>query len=71
MEFSFIQMLAGLHPAIPVVFAILGILVIVGQAVVVMTPSKKDDEAWEKIKAIPVLGGVLSGLANFAPIQKK
>lgn len=71
MELSFIQMLAGLHPVVPVVLSILGILVVVGQVVVVMTPSKKDDEALEKAHGIPVLGGVLKAIAAFAPVQKK
>jgi hypothetical protein len=71
MELSLLQMLAGLHPAVPVAFAVLGILVVAGQAVVIMTPSVKDDEAWEKIKAIKVLGPMIAGLATFAPIQKK
>ena len=49
----------------------LGTLVIVAQAVVVMTPSHKDDEAWEKILNIPVLGNLLKALSKLAPIQKK
>ena len=49
----------------------LGMLVIVGQVVVVATPTKKDDEAWAKIKAVPILGSVLAALEHFAPIQKK
>jgi len=71
MELSFLQMLASLHPAVPIVLAVLGVLVVVGQAVVALTPSKSDDLAWEKIKQVPILGAVLSALASFAPLQKK
>lgn len=70
-EAGLLEMLAKLHPIVPVVFAILGMLVVVGQTVVWMTPSKADDEAWEKIKKVPVLGNIISALANFAPLQKK
>lgn len=68
------QILAALVSAVPglvSVLAILGSLVVIGQAVVVATPSKTDDAAWEKIKAIPLLGGLISAVAAFAPIQKK
>lgn len=72
MDFSII--LAGLAAKFPwaaLGLAILGMLVVIGSAVVAMTPSKADDEAWDKIKNIPVLGSILSALANFSPIQKK
>jgi hypothetical protein len=68
---ALILMLAGNSPVVVLILQILGILVIAGQAVVVLTPSKADDEAWEKIKGIPVLGALVSALSNFAPIQRK
>lgn len=68
---ALLAMLAGLNPIILMVFSILGVLVVAGQAIVLLTPSKADDEAWEKIKQVPVLGSLISALANFAPIQKK
>lgn len=58
-------------PGALIVLPILGSLVVLGQVVVALTPSKADDAAWEKIKAVPVLGLILSIIANFAPIQKK
>ena len=68
---ALIQMLVGKYAVASLVVMVLGTLLVVGQAVVMLTPSKKDDEAWAKIMAVPVLGPVLSALCNFAPIQKK
>lgn len=68
---SVINFLVGLSPVALLVASILGTLVVLGQAIVLLTPSKSDDEAWAKLMAIPVLGPVLSALANFAVIQKK
>lgn len=58
-------------PGALIILPVLGGLVVIGQAVVLATPSTNDDVAWEKLKAIPVLGVILSVLASFAPIQKK
>lgn len=71
MEAALVAFLAGLHPVVAVVLVVLGTLVVIAQAIVAITPSKADDLAWEKIKAIPFLGAVLSALAAMAPIQKK
>lgn len=68
---AIVTLLAAKFPIIALILGILGALVIAGQAIVVMTPSKMDDEAWDKLKAIPAVGSVLSVLALFAPIQKK
>lgn len=68
---SVINFLVGLSPVALLVASILGTLVVLGQAIVILTPSKSDDEAWANLMAIPVLGSVLSALANFAVIQKK
>lgn len=58
-------------PALGLVLMVLGMLVVVAQTVVLATPSKTDDAAWAKIKAIPVLGHLISLLESFAPIKKK
>lgn len=71
MEYEFLINLAKQYPVVGSVLMGLGALVVVGQCVVVITPTKKDDEAWEKIKAFPIVGHLISALANFAPIQKK
>lgn len=49
----------------------LGSLIVLAQVVVPLTPSTADDEAWEKVKTIPVLGGLIKALVKLAPIQKK
>jgi hypothetical protein len=65
-------MLAAKFPIVGLVLSGLGILVVVGLAVVALTPSKADDEAVEKVEAkYPLVGQVLKVLASFSPIQKK
>jgi hypothetical protein len=66
-----IVLLAGKYPMVAGVLALLGILVVVGQVVVVLTPTKKDDEALAKWEQIPFVGSLLKVIAKFAPIQKK
>lgn len=68
---TILTLLASKFPVIGVVLAVLGALVVAGQVVVTLTPTTADDEAWAKIKAIPVLGQIIAALAAFAPIQKK
>lgn len=63
--------LSQLHPVIPMVLAALGALVVLGQAYVLMTPSKEDDAWFDKLEAIPFLGAILRALKSFAPIQRK
>jgi hypothetical protein len=58
-------------PAISGVLIILGSLVVLGQIVVVFTPSTKDDAAWAKIEAMPVIGMLLKAVTKFSIIQKK
>lgn len=68
---QFLEMLAGLHPVVPVVLAVLGSLVLLGQAYVAVTPSQDDDAWFAKLEAMPVLGAVLKAVKAFAPIQRK
>ena len=49
----------------------LGALVVLGLAVVKLTPSQADDEAANKLLEIPVLGALLKFLMAFSPIQPK
>lgn len=66
-----VMKLVGFSPVVALIVGILGTLVVIAQVIIPLTPTKKDDEAWEKIKGIPVLGQLLSILTNFAVIQKK
>lgn len=68
---SLLMMLAALHPAIPLVLAALGGLVVLGQAYVALTPSQADDAWVAKLEAMPIVGPLLQALRAFAPIQKK
>lgn len=72
MDFDMIlPMLVAKFPILAGIFLVLGLLVVLAQVIIPLTPSKKDDAAWDKIKQIPVLGSVISALVAFAPIQKK
>ena len=71
MELAVLNSLVSAVPGLSVILMALGTLVVIGQVIVVATPSKSDDEAWEKIKSVPLIGGIISALANFAPISKK
>lgn len=66
-----IPVLANYHPMIPVVLAILGGLVVLGQAYIAITPTEKDDAWYASLEAKPVIGQVLKVLKSFAPVQRK
>lgn len=68
---ALLQMLTGEVSWAGAALGWLGVLVVLGQGVVLMTPTKKDDEALAKAHKIPVLGDLLKAIAAFAPIQKK
>lgn len=68
------ELLASLmlkYPIVGYVLMGLGALVVLAQSIIVLTPSKADDAFWDKMKAIPVLGTLISALAEMAPIKKK
>lgn len=68
---KFLEWLFGLSPVIGMILVVLGFLVVIGQGVIALTPTKADDAAWEKIKAVPILGSIIRGIEAFAPIQRK
>lgn len=70
MEVFLIDLVAKM-PALALIIGALGSLVVVGQAVVIITPSKKDDEILDKLEKHSILGSILNVLKSFAPIQKK
>lgn len=71
MEAQIIAYLASVVPYGPTILMVLGFLVVVGMAVVALTPSVKDDEYVEKLKSLPIIGNIILALAAFSPIQKK
>jgi len=68
---TIIALLVGQYPAITVVLAAVGSLVVLGQIVVVFTPSPKDNAAYEKVMGTPIVGMLLKALTKFSVIQKK
>ena len=67
---SILNMIQGL-PVINWILPILGIVVVAAQAIVIITPSPKDNALMAKLEAIPVLGHLIRALKSFAPWQKK
>lgn len=67
----FLAGIAEKMPWLALVLGALGSLVVIGQAVVVLTPSKKDDEAFAKLEKHSIIGKLLEMLKKFAVIQKK
>jgi hypothetical protein len=68
---QFILELMEKFPWIALVLTCLGSLVVIGQALVLVTPSKKDDEILDQIQKNSVGGAILNFLMRFAVIQKK
>lgn len=62
--------LSEMWPMAKNVLVMLGSLVVIGQVVVVVTPTKKDDEKLEELKK-GFFGVVINMLSKFAVIQKK
>lgn len=67
---ALIPWLSSLSPVLPIIFTVIGILVVAAQAVVAVTPSQADDAVLAKVWEIPVLGPVLKALAALAPFKK-
>lgn len=66
-----LEMLAKKYPLAVTIFSSLGALMIVAQAVVIITPGKSDDRKLEELKKKKIVKTLLDFLKNFAPIQKK
>lgn len=64
-------MLAGSYPWAMLVLSALGSLVVVAQAVVLLTPTKKDDEMLADLEKSSIGGMLLKALKAFAVISKK
>ena len=58
------------YPVLLVVLTVLGLLVVLAQVIVFITPSKKDDELLAKIEANPIGKKLVNLFVSFAPIQK-
>lgn len=67
----FLVGLAEKLPWLALILGALGSLVVVGQAVVILTPSKKDDEFLDGLEKHSIFGTLLKAIKSFAPIQKR
>lgn len=68
---ALLLLLIAKFPVLLGVCAILGLLVVVGQALVAFSPTKKDDAVLQRIMAIPFVGAIVAALVKFAPIQQR
>lgn len=66
----FLAEIIAKYPWVPVALSVIGFLVVVAQVVVLMTPTKKDDEILAKFEGHPVGKKVFGFFISFAPIQK-
>jgi hypothetical protein len=57
-------------PILNTIFSILGLIVTIGQLIVFLTPTKKDDNLWGKL-IDSKLGLFFKTLISFAPFQKR
>ena len=58
------------YPILSWILMGLGALVVLAQIVVSLTPTKDDDAFVAKVKGWPVVGGLITLLESFAPLQK-
>lgn len=58
-------------PKIGTVLIFLGAIIVVGKAIIDMTPTSEDDEWYEVINKNPITGRVLRFISQFAPLQTK
>jgi len=70
MENVFSELLLN-YPIIATILAVLGSLVVIGQFIIAVTPSKKDDLWLEGIKKNSLFGALMDFLKSFAPFAKK
>lgn len=66
-----VTQLAGQFPWILLALTILGSLVVVGQGIVLITPTKRDDEILNQFEKNAFGGFILTFLKKFAVFQKK
>ena len=64
------KLLIEKYPVAGTVLAVLGVLVVVAQVVVVITPTKKDDEKLQELMGKSWFKGLFEFLKSFAPFQK-
>ncbi len=64
------HLLIGKYPVAGIVLSSIGVLVFVAQMVVLVTPSKKDDEKLDELMKKSWFAGLVDFFKSFAPFQK-
>jgi len=64
------HLLTGMYPVAGVVLSSVGVLVFIAQMVVLVTPSKKDDEKLSELMKKSWFAGMVGFFKSFAPFQK-
>ena len=68
---AILEWLKTMVPVAGVVLQVMGSCVIVASVIVKATESKSDDEAFAKLKAIPILGALIIALERFSLFDRK
>lgn len=63
--------LVSLWPVAKVALIVMGSLVVVASTIIKLTPNQDDDALWVKLKAVPVLGALLTALERFSVLSRK
>jgi amino acid permease len=71
MELQALEYVMAQYPVVGKLLMLLGCFVVLGQVWVAATPDPSDNEKFEKLYGLPIIGGFIKALASFAPIQKK
>lgn len=69
MEEALLQMAAQVLPVLTSVFAAIGLILVIALGMIRLTPTKKDDEVLDKVRSVPILGGLIAALMKRAPIK--
>lgn len=70
MELGLLEMLMAKGGVIAAVITWTALAYITATGVIVLTPTKKDDDMLKKLESIPLIGGMLKALINFGPKKK-
>lgn len=72
MDMSLIlEWVKSLAPVAGIILQVLGTLVVVASIVVKATQSQSDDEAFARVKALPIIGSLVVALERFSIIERK
>lgn len=58
-------------PKLGTVLIVLGSIIVIGKAIIDMTPTREDDEWYEVINNHPIVGRLVMFISKLAPIQPR